>query len=43
MLSKEGLETLSPTIRKIAETEGLMEHSHSVKIRCPPSKKDKDE
>ena len=43
MLSKEGLEALSPTIRKIAETEGLMEHSHSVKIRCPPSKKEKDE
>ena len=38
MLTKEGLEILSPTIRKIAETEGLMAHSESVKIRCPPEK-----
>ena len=34
MLTQEGLETLAPTIRKIAETEGLMEHSRSVRIRC---------
>ena len=39
MLTKEGLETLAPTITKIAETEGLMEHAHSVRIRCPKPKK----
>ena len=35
-LTKEGLETLSPTIRTIAEAEGLIAHSDSVKVRCPP-------
>ena len=33
IISKEGLEELSPTIRMIAETEGLYAHSDSVKIR----------
>lgn len=36
ILTKNGLETLAPTIRKIAETEGLFAHSESVRIRCPP-------
>jgi histidinol dehydrogenase len=41
-LTKEGLETLAPTIRKIAKTEGLVAHAESVNIRCPvPEKKDK--
>ena len=41
-LTKEGLETLAPTIRKIAKTEGLIAHAESVNIRCPvPEKKDK--
>ena len=39
MLTKEGLESIAPTIKKIAETEGLMEHAHSVKIRLPAEKK----
>lgn len=43
MLSKDGLESIAPTIRKIAETEGLMEHSHSVKLRCPQKKFQRDE
>ena len=43
MLTKEGLESLAPTITKIAETEGLMEHSHSVKIRCPKAKREEKE
>ena len=36
ILTREGLETLSPTIRTIAEAEGLIAHSDSVKVRCPP-------
>lgn len=40
MLTKEGLESLAPTITKIASTEGLMEHHHSVTIRCPKPKKE---
>ena len=43
MLSKDGLDILSPTIRKISKSEGLYAHCNSVDIRLPKKKKSKDE
>ena len=39
LLTKEGLQSMASTIKKIAETEGLMAHSKSVKVRLPSEKK----
>ena len=39
LLTKEGLRSMASTIKKIAETEGLMAHSKSVKVRLPSEKK----
>ena len=35
MLTKEGLETIAPTIRRISTSEGLHAHCFSVDVRCP--------
>lgn len=43
IISRDGLEMLSPTIRKISTSEGLHAHCKSVEIRCPPSKSKKSE
>ena len=43
MLSKDGLDILSSTIRKISKSEGLYAHCNSVDIRLPKKKKSKDE
>src|SRR6185437_5629807 len=34
-LSSTGLRTLSPTIVRLAETEGLRAHTESIRVRCP--------
>ncbi len=38
MLSKDGLNIIAPTIRKISTSEGLHAHCNSVNIRIPPKK-----
>ena len=38
ILSKEGLETIAPTIKKISTAEGLHAHCNSVKLRLPKDK-----
>ncbi len=38
MLTKEGLEDLAPTIRKISTSEGLHAHCNSVNVRLPKEK-----
>ncbi|MBO4551923.1 MAG: histidinol dehydrogenase [Candidatus Methanomethylophilaceae archaeon] len=41
MLTKEGLEIIAPTIRKISTAEGLHAHCNSVNVRCPAKAKKK--
>ncbi len=40
MLTKEGLDIIRPTIRKISKSEGLHAHCNSVDVRIKPEKKE---
>lgn len=40
MLTKEGLDVIRPTIRKISKSEGLYAHCNSVDVRIKPEKKE---
>ncbi len=43
MLTKDGLDIIAPTIRKISKAEGLFAHCNSVDVRFPKEKKKKGE
>ncbi len=43
MLTKDGLDIIAPTIRKISKSEGLFAHCNSVDVRLPKEKKKKGE
>ena len=43
MLTKDGLDIISPTIRKISKAEGLFAHCNSVDVRFPKEKGKKGE